>query len=257
MGYVGRAGIDTDAIAQDAADAAEISEDSALASANNAASSETNASTSATAAALSETNAANSASDASTSETNAANSATASASSASSALTSANNASASETAAANSVASLNLPSNMLDKSGKALVVNSTEDGYEFGDAGGDPLYVLPSTGTTNYMVKGFEVVQNNFTPSGTWQLVPDSTLLISDLAVINSSGEYLETDTTIDNNYLFYDTLNLMSDATVTVSGTIQGIAGSNGTAVGNTVSVAAIDNYQSMAKLYYLGTRV
>ena len=81
--------------------AANNARDAAQASANNAATSETNAANSADNAATSETNAANSADNAATSETNASNSASAASTSATNAANSANAASTSATAASN------------------------------------------------------------------------------------------------------------------------------------------------------------
>lgn len=119
---------------------------------------------------------------------------------------------------------------------------------------GVALYKTPDDTTANYMVKDFEVTPANFTPSGTWQVINKATLLVSELPSIDISGEYVETDTTLSSCHLFYDTLNLMADATLTISGTMQGIAGSTGSGV-ISVGASAVDKYQSTGKLYYFSS--
>ena len=98
-------------------------------------------------------------------------------------------------------------------------------------AGGSQPYIITPTSPESYMVKAYEVVPNNFTPTLTWQVITDATLHISDLASINSDGNYIESTKTITDNFLFYDDLTLAADANLTISGSgvVQGIAGSTG----------------------------
>jgi len=100
-------------------------------------------------------------------------------------------------------------------------------------SGGASKYLTPSAAVANYMVKEYEVVPNNFTPSDTWQCISASTLHVIDMASIDVSGEYLESDTAISTNHLFHDTITIMTDATITITstGVVQGIAGSTGLA--------------------------
>jgi len=119
-----------------------------------------------------------------------------------------------------------------DGSGLTGVLTPTGDGSGLtGIASGVSQYLTPNATVANYMVKAYEVAPNNFTPSDTWQCVDSATLHIVDIASIDISGEYLETSTTISTNHLFYDTLNIMADATITITstGTVQGIAGVTG----------------------------
>jgi len=123
-----------------------------------------------------------------------------------------------------------------------------------GIAAGVTKYLTPAIDTASYMVKEYEVVPTNFTPSGTWQCVDKSTLHVIDMASIDISGEYLEENTTVSTNHLFYDTLNIMADATITITsvGTVQGIAGVTGLAGSVAVSTEIVGITQ--AKLITAG---
>lgn len=130
-----------------------------------------------------------------------------------------------------------------DGSGLTGILAPTGDGSGLtGIASGVSRYLTPNATVANYMVKAYEVVPNNFTPSGTWQCVDSATLHIVDIASIDISEEYLETSTTISTNHLFYDTLNIMADATITITstGAVQGIAGVTGLADSVATDVTA-----------------
>lgn len=140
-------------------------------------------------------------------------------------------------------ASINFPTPTAADIGNFISVAAGGTSLEFKKAeGGSKPYFLPATNLDTYMVKKYEVVHNNFTPTNSWQIIEDATLHIIDLTSIDEDGNYVEASKTVANNFLFYDDLTLMADATLTISasGTVQGIAGVTGLAGSVAASVVA-----------------
>lgn len=149
--------------------------------------------------------------------------------------------------------SINFPTPTAADVGTFISVAAGGTSLEFKKAeGGSKLYVLPPTNVDTYMVKEFEVVPNNFTPAITWQIIEDATLYVTDLTSIDTDGNYIEASKTISNNFLFYDDLTLMADATLTLSGTIQGIAGVTGLA--GSVASGVVAGVMTQAQLITSG---
>jgi len=146
--------------------------------------------------------------------------------------------------------SINFPSPSINDLGKYLRVNNDGTGLEFkaGPKGGGD-YVLADSTLASYVVKTLEFSPNNLAPSGTWQVATDAVLYVTDLTSIDEDSNYLEETQTISNNFFFYKTLTVMADATITVSGTIQGVSLPAGVA-----AAGSVDRVRSRAELYFFG---
>jgi hypothetical protein len=144
---------------------------------------------------------------------------------------------------------------------KAEIYDGTKFGTVGGEGGGGGVvdYVVADSSLSTYIVKQFEIIENNFTPSGTWQIKASedgsAVLMVLEVPSIDETGEYFEETTTVNTNHVFFDTLNIFAEAVITIaSGKImQGVAGI-GTA-GVSSGAVAVDKMQSIGKIYYLNS--
>ena len=84
-------------------------------------------------------------------------------------------------------------------------------------------YAVKTDFTAPVFFKKVDIIVNNTTVAGTWELFADAELWVSELATISSNGEYL-TATESKSNHLWYGTLYIGDDAAVTVTDTMQGL---------------------------------
>ena len=96
-------------------------------------------------------------------------------------------------------------------------------------------YVVRTDFTAPVYFKKVDIIPNNTTVAGTWELFADAQLFVSELTTIASNGEYL-TATESKSNHLFYGTAYVGDSATVTVANTMQGL-GDAGAAAAASVS--------------------
>jgi len=89
-------------------------------------------------------------------------------------------------------------------------------------SGGAALYTFIEPVTDQYFNK-VSVINNNLTVSGTWELFGDSEVWVSSLNNVENYGEYLVGTQSV-TNHIFYKTLYIGDDTTVTVTDVLQGI---------------------------------
>lgn len=101
-------------------------------------------------------------------------------------------------------------------------------------------YVVKTDFTAPVFFKKVDIIPNNITVAGTWELFADSELWVSELTTISSNDEYL-TATESKSNHLWYGTLYIGDDVAVTVTDTMQGlgVAGAGGF---SKTSLSAVD---------------
>lgn len=138
------------------------------------------------------------------------------------------------------------------------------DGTKFatfsdGGGGGVADYIVADSSLPTYIVKQFEIVENNFTPSDTWQLEANeddsAILMVVEAPSIDETGEYFEETTIVNTHHVFFETLTIFAESVITVaSGKImQGIAGIGTQGVPS--AAVAVDKMQSIGKIYYLNS--
>jgi hypothetical protein len=93
------------------------------------------------------------------------------------------------------------------------------------DASATQGYTIGDSTATGHLVRGNEIVKNNFTVSGNWELMPDAILTVLDIDTTTTAAGVFEVDTTITGNRLVVEQLFVRSSATLTVQDTVQ-IAG-------------------------------
>ena len=101
-------------------------------------------------------------------------------------------------------------------------------------------YVVKTDFTAPVFFKKVDIIPNNTTVAGTWELFADAELWVSELTTIASNGEYL-TATESKSNHLWYGTLYIGDDAAVTVTDTMQGLGDSEAGSFSKT-SLTAVD---------------
>lgn len=115
-----------------------------------------------------------------------------------------------------------------------------------GGGGGDvAAYKVTTTFTAPVYFKKVDIIPNNTTVAGTWELFADAELWVSELATISSNDEYL-TATESKSNHIFYGTLYIGDDAAVTVTDTMQGLgdaAASAASASASKSDFSAVDS--------------
>lgn len=111
-------------------------------------------------------------------------------------------------------------------------------------------YIISSPPADLLFKSTHNVTPNNLTITGTYQGFSDSatTLQVTDLSSIDSSGSYISEDTTA-TGHLFYQALSIMDGKTFTVSGLAQGIG--EAPAAGTSSST---DRVRSSGELIYFG---
>ena len=102
-------------------------------------------------------------------------------------------------------------------------------------------YIVKSEFEAPVYFKKVDIIPNNTTVAGTWELFADAELWVSELATISSNGEYL-TATESKSNHLFYGTAYVGDDAAVTVTDTMQGLGDSASGGSFSKTSLSAID---------------
>ena len=88
--------------------------------------------------------------------------------------------------------------------------------------------------------KKVDIIPNNKTVVGTWELFADAEVYVSELATIASNDEYLAT-TESKSNHIWYGTLYIGDTATVTVTDTMQGLGDADAGSFSKT-SLSAVD---------------
>ena len=101
-------------------------------------------------------------------------------------------------------------------------------------------YVVKTDFTAPVFFKKVDIIPNNITVAGTWELFADAELWVSELTAISSNGEYL-TATESKSNHLWYGTLYIGDAFTVTVTNTMQGLGGADSGSLART-SFSAVD---------------
>jgi hypothetical protein len=90
-------------------------------------------------------------------------------------------------------------------------------------------------------VKSTELLPTGVTVSGSWEIKDGTELVVLDLASIGTTGEQF-SETATYNNHVFEGALNIMSEAVITITGTIQGFGGSSsggaGLSIGDVTNV-------------------
>ena len=84
-------------------------------------------------------------------------------------------------------------------------------------------YAVKTDFTAPVFFKKVDIIVNNTTVAGTWELFADAELWVSELTTIASNGEYLNA-TESKSNHLWYGTLYIGDAFTVTVTNTMQGL---------------------------------
>ena len=93
-----------------------------------------------------------------------------------------------------------------------------------GGSGGDVAeYKVTSTFTAPVFFKKVDIIPNNITVAGTWELFADSEVHVSELTTISSNDEYL-VGTASKSNHIWYKTLYIGDDSVITVTDTMQGL---------------------------------
>lgn len=119
--------------------------------------------------------------------------------------------------------------------------------------GGDVAdYATKTSFTAPVIFKKVDLIPNNTTVVGTWELFGDAELWVSPLTTITSNGEYLAA-TESKSNHVWYKTLYIGDDAAVTVSDTMAGF-GDTSAAAEAAESAGAADVFRSYGELAYLG---
>jgi hypothetical protein len=142
---------------------------------------------------------------------------------------------------------------------KAEIYDGTKFGTVGGEGGGVVDYIVADSTLPTYIVKQFEIVENNFAPSDTWQLEANedgsAVLMVLEVPTIDETGEYFEETATVNTHHVFFDTLNIFAESVITIaSGKImQGVAGIG--AQGVSAGAVAVDKMQSIGKIYYLNS--
>ena len=104
------------------------------------------------------------------------------------------------------------------------VTSDIQEQLDAGSAASDvAAYVVKTDFTAPVFFKKVDVIPNNITVAGTWELFADAELWVSELTTIASNGEYLNA-TESKSNHLWYGTLYIGDDAVVTVTDTMQGL---------------------------------
>lgn len=101
-------------------------------------------------------------------------------------------------------------------------------------------YVVKTDFTAPVFFKKVDIIPNNITVAGTWELFANAELWVSELTAISSNGEYL-TATESKSNHLWYGTLYIGDDAAVTVTDTMQGLGDADAGGFSKT-SLSAVD---------------
>ena len=104
------------------------------------------------------------------------------------------------------------------------VTESIQTQLDAGSAASDvAAYVVKTDFTAPVFFKKVDIIPNNTTVAGTWEMFADAELFVSELTTIASSGEYV-TATESKSNHLFYGTAYVGDSATVTVTDIMQGL---------------------------------
>ena len=118
--------------------------------------------------------------------------------------------------------------------------------------GGDVAdYAVKTDFTAPVFFKKVDLIPNNTTVAGTWELFGDAELWVSPLTTITSNGEYLAA-TEAKSNHVWYKTLYIGDDAVVTVSDLMGGFGDTSAAAL--AAEAAATDVFRSYGELAYLG---
>ena len=121
-----------------------------------------------------------------------------------------------------------------------------------GGGGGDVAdYATKTSFTAPVFFKKVDLIPNNTTVAGTWELFGDAQLWVSPLTTITSNGEYL-AGTESKTNHVWYKTLYIGDDADVTVSDTMAGFGDTSAAAA--AADAATADVSRSYGELAYLG---
>jgi len=88
--------------------------------------------------------------------------------------------------------------------------------------------------------KKVDIIPNNKTVVGTWELFADAEVYVSELATIASNDEYMVA-TESKSNHVFYGTGYVGDDAVVTVTDTMQGLGDADAGSFSKT-SLSAVD---------------
>ena len=121
------------------------------------------------------------------------------------------------------------------------VTSDIQEQLDAGSAASDvAAYVVKTDFTAPVFFKKVDIIPNNTTVAGTWELFADAELWVSELTTIASNGEYL-TATESKSNHLWYGTLYIGDDAAVTVTDTMQGLGEAEAGSFSKT-SLTAVD---------------
>lgn len=90
-------------------------------------------------------------------------------------------------------------------------------------SGGGAAYAIFDDFTAPVYFKKVDIISNNTTVVGTWELFGAAEVWVSELATIASNDEYM-TATESKSNHVFFETGFIGDSATVTVTDTMQGL---------------------------------
>ena len=119
--------------------------------------------------------------------------------------------------------------------------------------GGATEFIEADSSAVNYVVKNtYEVLKNNKTFTGTWQIFSGTkTLHVVDATNIGGTSSYFDTNETLSSDRVFYQVAYIADAATITVPSPhiIQGVSSLVGGSDGS-----GSDKYRSYGELMYFG---
>lgn len=90
------------------------------------------------------------------------------------------------------------------------------------DASASNGYTIANASEVSRLVLGNEIVANNFTPSGVWELLPDAALTVVDISTNNVISSVVANETTLTADTLVIESMFIRSSATLTVQANLQ-----------------------------------